>query len=615
MSARQKSKSSKAKSAPKAKSTKKKVSAFSGGFWKRHWIEGAILLVLPFLLYYQAMSFGYVLDDKIVISENAFVQQGTEGISDIFGKESFTGFLGEQQDLVAGARYRPLSIATFAVEQEWFGEDPATSHAINILLYGLTALMIFRVFMIIAPGKEGTPWYFNLAFIGGLIFVLHPVHTEVVANIKGRDEILALLLSMATLYCMLRYFITKKLPWLIASPVIFIFAILAKENALTFLAIIPLAIMLFMRIPMKKLVMGTLPLLGASIVYLLIRYSVIGYLLDSGTEVTSIMNDPFLDASTGEKYATITMTLGWYLKLLFVPTPLTHDYYPYHVPLVGWGDWRALLSLVLVLGLAGVTYWQWKKSRITAFSILFFFISLSIVSNLVFSVGTFMNERFIYMPSVGFCLLLAYLVTRKLPQWLPGTPGKVVAWGLTGLFALGFAYKTIDRVPAWENSASLEKAAIKVSYNSARANQYYAYSLYEKSLVATDNTEKIALYDEAWPYVNKALEIYPGYSDAHTCRAGIAAGYYQSKGDLNIMLDAFEKTLKVKPVPFVDQFLNWMVGRQRNATELAVWFHKVGFQHFWQQKQDAVNAKKYIQMGLRTSPGDVQLTGDLASIP
>ncbi len=163
------------------------------------------MLVLPFLLYYQAMSFGYVLDDKIVISENAFVQQGTSGISDIFGKESFTGFLGEQQDLVVGARYRPLSIATFALEQEYFGADPATSHAINILLYGLTALLIFRVFMIIAPSKEGTPWYFNLAFTGGLVYVLHPVHTEVVANIKGRDEILALLLSMATLYGMLRY--------------------------------------------------------------------------------------------------------------------------------------------------------------------------------------------------------------------------------------------------------------------------------------------------------------------------------------------------------------------------------------------------------------------------
>ncbi|MEM6270990.1 MAG: hypothetical protein AAF998_16235 [Bacteroidota bacterium] len=591
-----------------------KSSAFGNGFWRTHWKEGAILLALPFLLYFQAISFGYVLDDKIVLSENAYVQQGTEGIREIFRTESFTGFLGEQKNLVAGARYRPLSIATFAVEQEYFGEAPGINHGVNVLLYGLTALLIFRIFMVIAPGKTQTPWYFRLGFVAAVLFLLHPVHTEVVANIKGRDEILALLLSLATWYCVLRYFIAKQIGWLIAAPIIFLLAILAKENSLTFLAVIPLSVILFMRIPFPKLVLGSLPLLGASLVYLYIRFRAVGFLLDSGTPVTSIMNDPFLEASAGERYATITMTLGWYLKLLFVPHPLTHDYYPYHVPLVGWGDWRALLSLALVGGLLFLSYREWKRSRITAFSILFFFLTLSIVSNLLFSVGTFMNERFIYMPSVGFCLVFAYLVTRKVPKWIPGNAGSITAYAITGVFALGFIIKTIERVPAWENSATLEAAAIKVSYNSARANQYYAYSLYEKSLEAKDNPAKIALYDEAWPYVNKALEIYPQYSDAHTCRAGIAAGYYQTQAKLELMLNTFENTLKVKPVPFVDQFMNWLVGRQRHATEIAQWAHRVGFEWFWKQKNDAVQAKKYLNMGLRAAPGDPQLQSDLAQI-
>lgn len=620
MSARKKPSSSKSKAkkkpAKKAGNTRtpSSNSPFSGGFWQQHWLPGLLVLLLPFVLYFQAVSFGYVLDDKIVLSENNFVKAGTAGLSDIFGQETFTGFLGEQQNLVAGARYRPLSLATFALEWQLFESAPGISHFINILLYALTGLLIYRLFFILAPTKKNAPWYFTLPFLGALIFALHPVHTEVVANIKGRDEILALLLSLGTLYFVLRYLIGRNLAFLIAACFAFFLAILAKENALTFLAVIPLVALLFMRIPLKKIVFSTLPLLVVAVVYLLLRYSVIGYLLDSGTEVTSIMNDPFLDATTGQKYATITYTFGWYLKLLFVPHPLTHDYYPYHVPLVSWGDWRALLSLVVVLGLLGFAFWKWKKARIPAFSILFFFLTLSIVSNLVFSVGTFMNERFIYMPSVGFALVLAWLLARKLPQWLPGTSGKALAWGLTAVMVLSFATRTLTRVPDWENSATLEAASIKVSVNSARSNQYYAYSLYEKSLVETDREKKRALYDEAWPYVNKALEIYPEYSDAHTCRGGIAAGYYQLDNDVNKLLSTFEATLKTSPVAFVDQFLNWLVGRQRHTTELAAFFHRVGFEHFWKVKRDAATARKYLNMGLRAAPSDAQLQADLRAI-
>ena len=114
--------------------------------------------------------------------------------------------------------------------------------------------------------------------------------------------------------------------------------------------------------------------------------------------------------------------------------------------------------------------------------------------------------------------------------------------------------------------------------------------------------------------MNKALEIYPGYTDAHTCRAGIAAGYYQSQGKLQLMLDTFEETLRTKPVPFVDQFMNWLVGRQRHSQEIADWAHRVGFEYYARQKNDATNARKYINMGLRASPGNAQLTADLNSL-
>lgn len=619
--------SPKPKSQPIANTPASSISqptVFGGGFWRRHWVPATILFLLPIILYFQTIAYGYVLDDKIVLSENAFVKQGTQGLKDIFGKESFTGFLGEQQDLVAGARYRPLSIATFALEWEFFSKkaqdgktrigNPGISHFINLLLYALTALLIYRLFVIIVPPKSNAPWYWSIAFVGAILFVLHPIHTEAVANIKGRDEILALLLSLATLYAILRYLIARQMAYMVAAPVLFLLALLAKENSLTFLAVIPLVGILFTKDSKRSLVVSSLALLGAAIAFVLIRTSVIGYLLDSGKEITGLMNNPFVDATTGQRYATITYTLGWYLKLLFVPHPLTHDYYPYHVPLVGWGDWRALGSLVLVMGLIGLAARQWKKSRITAFSILYFFITLSMVSNLVFPVGTFMNERFIYMPSVGFCLLLAYLLVYKLPQWLPARAGKGIAYALLGVMGIGFAARTLTRVPDWETPATLEAASIQVSYNSARSNQYYAYTLYETSLVEKDTAKKRDIYDQAWPYVNRALEIYPAYTDAHTCRDGIAAGYYQLDGDITKLLPYFENTLRTAPVDFVDQYLDYLVKRGQHVPELTAFFHRVGYEYFWEAQGNATRARKYLEMGLRLAPGDAGLTADLAAV-
>lgn len=610
---------------PKQKKKSSKTSAqasspnkgpFAKGFWMRNKWPALILFVLPFLLYGVTIGYGYALDDKIVVSENEFVAKGFDGIGDIFGTESFTGFLGAQKNLVVGARYRPLSIATFAAERGMFGESPGLNHFFNILLYALTCLLLYRVLKIITPGKKDAPWYFSLPFIATLLFVFHPVHTEVVANIKGRDEILALLLSLLTLYCCLRYVLQKNLLYILAAPLVFIFAIFAKENSLTFLGVIPLVFLLFTRIPLKKVALVTAPLVGATVIYLAIRTSVIGYLLDSGVEITNLMNNPFVEATGGEKSATITYTLGLYIKLLFFPHPLTHDYYPYHIPLVSWGDMRAILSLTLYLGLIAVAIWQWKKSRIITFSILFYLGTLSIVSNILFPVGTFMNERFIYMPSVGFCLVLAYLILHKLPGLIGEKSGKMVVYGLVSAFVLGFGIKTVTRVPVWENNWELDKAAVKVSQNSARANQYHAYSLYEQALQEQDRAKQKELYDEAYPYVSKALEIHPTYTDALTCKGGIVAGYYQLDGDINKFLDEFYKIVTAAPYPltFTEQYLQYLNRRRKHIPELLDFYHRVGWEHFWVVKKDANTARKYLNYGAQLHPGDARIQRDLQLI-
>jgi hypothetical protein len=96
-----------------------------------------ILFFIPFLLYINTLRNNYALDDSIVITENLYVQKGISGIKDIFSNDTFTGFFKMKKDLVQGGRYRPLSLATFAIEKSLWGNRPYLSHLINALLYSL----------------------------------------------------------------------------------------------------------------------------------------------------------------------------------------------------------------------------------------------------------------------------------------------------------------------------------------------------------------------------------------------------------------------------------------------------------------------------------------------
>ena len=206
-------------------------------FFKENALVLAILCVLTFGLYISSVSFDYALDDTMVITGNKFTQRGFDGIGDIFRYESFRGYFGEQKNLLEGDRYRPLSIATFAAEVGLLGKgNTAASHFINILLYALTAILMYRVLLFMFPPRKEDEnpskfaSFFNVPFIATALFIVHPLHVEVVANIKGRDEILALLGELGTLYFTFRYLNDKSTKYLIALFAAFFVGIFSKES-------------------------------------------------------------------------------------------------------------------------------------------------------------------------------------------------------------------------------------------------------------------------------------------------------------------------------------------------------------------------------------------------
>lgn len=501
-----------------------------------------LLFVLAIGLYVNTLPHGYVLDDKIAITENQFTKQGFSGIPDILTTDAFVGFYGKEKNLVAGKRYRPLSIVTFAVEYQIFGRSPFVSHLINVLLYAFTCLLLYHLMKRMFPDRRGNVWYLTTPFIIAVIFVVHPLHTEAVANIKGRDELLALLASLGALYYSLKWLDTNKVKSLLLSAACLFAGLFAKENTITFLLIIPATVRFCTDHSLKRNITSFSVLFFATVVYLGFRIYLLG--IPDGTEAKELMNNPFLNASVSDKYATIFYTLGIYLKLLAYPHPLTHDYYPNQIPIIGWMDYRALVPLALYIYMTVLAFIGFKTKKPTFYAFLFYLATLSIVSNIVFPIGSFMNERFMYMPSIGYCIALGIAVTFGIYKHIPST--KINQYLINTAFLLlliGYSIKTIHRNTAWESDFSLATTDVIVSSNSAKANMSAGLSLIDAAKEEKNANKKQNLLIQSVGYLKKSLEIYPTYIQPML----LMGNALFELGDLKNSSLYFENCLRINP--------------------------------------------------------------------
>lgn len=192
-----------------------------------------IIFIFSFLLYGNTIPNNYALDDDFVIQNNKMVHMGIKGIPEIF--------TSRYSDVKGGTfGYRPITKSTLAIEYQFFGENPHVSHFINILLYALTGMFLFFLLK-----KLLKAYPYHLPFIITLLFLAHPIHTEVVASIKNREEILSFLGGLASLHFAIRYFEKRNLLNILLSVLFFIFGILSKLSILTFIAVIPLITFFF----------------------------------------------------------------------------------------------------------------------------------------------------------------------------------------------------------------------------------------------------------------------------------------------------------------------------------------------------------------------------------
>lgn len=570
----------------------------------------AILAIVSILLYVNTLTHQYVLDNPIVITQNNFVKQGLNGIDDILSTESYTGFFGYDKQLVAGGRYRPLSIVTFALEFEFFGFSPFISHLINILLYTAIVLLIFNLFR--RSGRVTTLFAVGVA----LIYAMHPIHTEVVANIKGRDEILAFLFALLSVRWILFPLRNKHLSYVLASLALFL-GVLSKEHVVGFLVLIPL-LMYFLRYRRKEILQSIVFLAIPVAAFVFLRFSVLGGMQIS--ESPDLMNNPFIHASWTERMATIFYTWFVYLKLLVVPHPLTYDYYPYHIAIT---DFNSFIPWLVVFVVCVTIYFAVRslfKRQMYGYWIWFFAGTFVLMSNLFFSIGTFMNERFMFMSSLSVAVLMVYGIR----QLALTSRYRNFAFLLVFLMGTGYSAKTISRNSDWENDFTLFTHDVHISEGSAKGNCVAGGQWYEKALENKDKNERIKLLRKAQTYLRKALSIYPTYNDALLLYGNTQFGLEMPLDSvmphyLSIFSrspkhgDAWRNSLLVMQKGNGAARLKWYKALANIDSTTFDIFYNMGV-IYGRDMNDLALSEKFLTKALRLKPNDVAALKDLAVV-
>ncbi|MBU0488534.1 MAG: hypothetical protein KKA07_17420 [Bacteroidetes bacterium] len=196
-------------------------------------IQYVVVFLFSLLLYSNTFNNDYNIDDDIVTAINPQIRKGFAAIPEILSSP-----YREMKGNTYG--YRPVAKTTFAIEYQLFGKNPKASHVINALLYALACLITFRILRKLM--KSYHPW---IPLTAVLIFAAHPVHTEAVASLKNREEIISFILGMCSLSMIWSWFQNRKPIKLIGGILVFLLAVITKQSALSFILIIPLTVLFF----------------------------------------------------------------------------------------------------------------------------------------------------------------------------------------------------------------------------------------------------------------------------------------------------------------------------------------------------------------------------------
>ncbi|MGZ3952548.1 MAG: hypothetical protein ACXVBZ_14210, partial [Flavisolibacter sp.] len=285
------------------------------------WKPFVWVLVISFLaasLYFQTYRFDFTQDDITYTIENSATQKGLKGIPDIVSHGSLNYYNLEPTNTGV---YRPVTLLTFCIEHELFnGFNARIGHIINAVLYFLVlffaGLALLKLF-----DERKLPALLPLLIL--LLYAVHPIHTEVVASIKGRETLLCALFLFASIYLWLQHISSYGTKWKLLVGLLFFLGLLSKEEGITYIAVVFLIAYVFYGMSLFRSVKETIPFLIPVLIFLIIRSAV----LDEPVDIyNSILNNVIYPLKGQERFATNLYVYLYYVKLLFFPFPLSVDY-------------------------------------------------------------------------------------------------------------------------------------------------------------------------------------------------------------------------------------------------------------------------------------------------
>ncbi len=454
----------------------------------------AFLALAAGAAYANSLANRFAYDDVAIIHDDVRVH-GLHHLAAIFSRPYWADY-GRALGL-----YRPATTLAFALEWTLGAGAPWLFHLASVALHAAVCVLLFLLLERLV-GQLG-------ALLGALVFAVHPLHTEVVANIVGQAELLAGLGVLAACLAWTRRPDAGPLPrrTLAGVAVAYALAVFAKESAIVVPALLVTLDLAQRRVtlsrdsllPYLRRVLPTMAVLtGIALLYLLARRAVIGSF--AGGDVAPSI--PFL---ARDHFWMGLRAWQEYLRLLVFPADLSSDYSPAVIlPVHGWTAETllggGLLAGVVLLALA--TPWRPGIGLPAAW----FLLTVLIVSNLFFPIGVLLAERTLYLPSVAVAIAVAF-ATPELAARYP-RPALAVA---AGVLLLALAARTWVRNPDWRDQNAVVEAMVRDHPESYRAQWHVAVRAAEhKDTVAADEAWLLAY--RLWPGDSRLLSEFASYS-------------------------------------------------------------------------------------------------------
>ncbi|MDP8298428.1 MAG: tetratricopeptide repeat protein [Candidatus Tantalella remota] len=489
-----------------------------------------LLVVVCAAIFSNTLGNSFVWDDKEAIVEDQYLQN-IRYIPSLFSPEYWRHVTYRTKGI-----YRPLVATSYSVDFAFWKNDPKGYHLTNLILHTACTLLIYALMCLLTMGQKELR---RLPLLSAMLFAAHPVHVEAVTWVKNRSDLLGGVFFILAVICFVVFIRHKKTRslWIFypLSLVAYVCALGSKQSALPLPLILILYVLCFMpRDNYKSGITAALPFFAMTAGFLCFKISALGLLVTKEALQTA-------EIGFYSNILAIPKTLGCYLRLLAFPVNLSAE--RLFIAPDSALDPSVLLSTALILILLAAGVWTFRRYRILSFSIFWIFLTLLPVSNILFLYGRPVAEQRLYLPSVGFCVILAFGIIRLLSTRGRHMPAKVAKFAAVEIFLLIFVpycLITFVRNRDWKNPQVFWEDVIRRSPHSSRA--------YNNLGIVYSNAGQVP---KAIPLFQKAIELNRLYENPLN-NLGVI---YGTSGDFPSARDHFQKALLINPSN-MDSYIN-----------------------------------------------------------